>query len=112
MQIEEIALKISALPKANGTRGRVVVITQGSRPTIVAMNGRISSFSVPALDQAAIVDLNGAGDAFVGGFFSQLIKGETIQACVDAGNYAARTIIQRSGCTLPDVCDFTPTKSD
>lgn len=42
-----------------------------------------------------------AGDAFVGGFFSQLVLGKDIAECVRAGNYAACTIIQQSGCTLP-----------
>ena len=34
--IGEIALKLAALPKASGTRPRIVVITQGPHPTFVA----------------------------------------------------------------------------
>ena len=47
-----------------------------------------------------IVDLNGAGDAFVGGFLSQLYKCKDIKTCVNAANYAARQIIQTSGTKL------------
>ncbi|KAL5155384.1 Adenosine kinase 2 [Glycine soja] len=38
------------------------------------------------------------GDAFVGGFLSQLVQEKPIEECVRAGCYAANVIIQRSGC--------------
>lgn len=47
-----------------------------------------------------------AGDAFVGGFLSQLVCGKGIEECIRAGNYAANVIIQRSGCTYPAVPEF------
>jgi len=104
--IGEVALKISALPKASGTRPRITVITQGSQATVVAVLGKLLTFSVEVLPKELLVDTNGAGDAFVGGFLSQLIKGKPIEECVNAGHWAAKVIIQRSGCTFPDVCDF------
>ena len=48
---------------------------------------------------------NGAGDAFVGGFLSQLVSGKDVAECCRGGNFAANVIIQRSSCTFPD----TPT---
>ena len=48
----------------------------------------------------------GAGDAFVGGFLSQLVKGKEIADCVRAGHYASRVVIQQSGCTFPKECGF------
>jgi adenosine kinase len=53
-----------------------------------------------------LVDTNGAGDAFVGGFLSQLVLEKSIAECVRAGHFAARTIIQRSGCTFPKECNY------
>lgn len=47
-----------------------------------------------------------AGDAFVGGFISQLVQEKPIEECVRAGCYAANAIIQRSGCTYPEKPDF------
>lgn len=47
-----------------------------------------------------------AGDAFVGGFLSQLVAGKSIEECVRAGNYAANIVIQRSGCTFPECPEF------
>jgi adenosine kinase len=104
--LETIALKLAAQPKACGTRPRIVVFTQGSQPTIVAHEGTISTFAVDPLPVEMIVDTNGAGDAFVGGFISQLVQGKPISECVRAGHFAARTIIQRSGCSFPKECEF------
>ena len=95
-----VALYISALPKADG-RKRICVITQGSGATVVAAEGVVSTFEVPALSKELIVDANGAGDAFVGGFLAQIARGLDIAAAVKAGHYCARTILQVSGTALP-----------
>lgn len=101
MPLDEVAKKLSRLPKANGCRPRVVVFTQGCDPTIVAVGGKVFRYPVILLPKDKLVDTNGAGDAFVGGFMSQVVCGKDIPECVRAGNYAANTIIQRSGCTFP-----------
>lgn len=101
-----LALRIAALPKASGTRPRVVVITQGSGPTVVASLGKATLYSVESLANELIVDINGAGDSFVGGFASKLVQGDSLANCVRAGHWVARTVIQFPGCTYPRVCDF------
>jgi adenosine kinase len=70
-----IALKMSGLPKASGTRPRVVVITQGGQPTILSTLGQVTSYAVEPLANELLVDINGAGDAFVGGFIAKLVQG-------------------------------------
>ncbi|KAG2444193.1 hypothetical protein HYH02_009131 [Chlamydomonas schloesseri] len=107
LSLEQVALKMSRMPKANGSRPRVVVFTQGCDPTIVAVGGRVSKYPVMLLAKEQLVDTNGAGDAFVGGFMSQLVCGKDIAECCRAGNYAANTVIQRSGCTFPAKPTFT-----
>eukprot|EP01039_Chlorochromonas_danica_P008767 gene8767-9669_t len=101
-----IALKLAAQPKASGTRPRVVVFTQGAQATIVAANGEVQVFAVDPLPADKLVDTNGAGDAFVGGFLSQLVQDKPLSECVRAGHFASREIIQRSGCTFPKECSF------
>ena len=64
------------------------------------------SFPVESLGESQIVDTNGAGDAFVGGFLAQMAKGEGLDARVRCGIWAATTIIQRSGCSCPEKMDF------
>jgi len=114
--IEEIALRISALPGVRKDSPRMVVITHGKDPTIVSFRRRIYRFPVELLPREKLIDTNGAGDAFVGGFLSRLViyndmanlTFEQLSDCVNAGHYASREIIQRSGCTLPEVCAYRP----
>ena len=82
--MKDIAKKLSELSKKNSRRPRVVVITQGSDPTVLAISKQtyiskrtvkfrvlysagepIREFPVKKVDK--IVDTNGAGDSFVGG---------------------------------------------
>ncbi len=48
-----------------------------------------------------IVDLNGAGDAFLGGFLSQQMQGKTLSACCKCGNEIASVVIRNVGCSFP-----------
>jgi adenosine kinase len=104
--VEEIALKISQLPMAEGKQKRIAVITQGADPVVVAEDGKVKTFPVILLPKEKLVDTNGAGDAFVGGFLSQLVQGKSIEDSVKGGCYGANVIIQRSGCTYPEKPDF------
>jgi adenosine kinase len=70
--IGEIALYIAALPKKNGSRSRMVVFTHGALPTVIAKDGELTKVPVIPIEADAIVDTNGAGDAFVGGFMAQV----------------------------------------
>jgi len=100
----EIAKKIAALPlvsSGSAPRSRLVVITQGADPVIVVQNGEVTQYHVTKLASDKIVDTNGAGDAFVGGFLAQLALGKSIKDCVMCGIWAATEIIQQSGCTCP-----------
>ncbi|XP_068111481.1 adenosine kinase isoform X2 [Hyperolius riggenbachi] len=104
--IKEIARKAQALPKVNTKRPRVVVFTQGHEDTIMATADEVLSFPVIEIDQTKIVDTNGAGDAFVGGFLSQLLSDKPLEECIRAGHYSAHVVIRRAGCTLPEKPDF------
>ncbi|KAI0235275.1 adenosine kinase [Massospora cicadina] len=75
--IKEIALKVAALHKKNN-RPRLVVFTQGKESTIVVENGKVREFPVLPIDPEEINDTNGAGDAFVGGFLSEYVKGSPV----------------------------------
>lgn len=97
---KEIALKISKLPKQNENRSRLVVLTQGVDPVIVAKDGSVVEYPVECLPLEKLVDTNGAGDAFVGGFLAQYIQGQDLDVCIKCAIWAARHIIQRSGCTF------------
>jgi len=104
--VKEIALKTAALPKEDEGRPRIVVFTQGEHPTIIVQDGKATEYPVIPLKEGELVDTNGAGDAFVGGFLAQLIQKHPIAECVRAGNYAANVIIKRAGCTFPEKPDY------
>uniref|UniRef100_A0A4X1SQ14 Adenosine kinase n=2 Tax=Sus scrofa TaxID=9823 RepID=A0A4X1SQ14_PIG len=104
--IKEIAKKTQALPKVNSKRQRIVIFTQGRDDTILATESEVTAFAVLDQDQKEIVDTNGAGDAFVGGFLSQLVFDKPLTECIRAGHYAASVIIRRTGCTFPEKPDF------
>jgi len=99
--ILEIAVKITQLPKVNTKRQRVVVITRGAHGTIVAHDGVAKEHPILKIAPEKIVDTNGAGDAFVGGFLSQLIQEKPIEHCLKGGHFSASVIIQHPGCTFP-----------
>lgn len=101
-----IAKNLSALPKASGVHPRVVVFTQGSEPTIVSVGGVCTEYPVEALSKELIVDTNGAGDAFVGGFLAAIVEKKSIAEACRQGTFAARTVIQFSGCCFPKTCNF------
>ncbi|CAH0482020.1 unnamed protein product [Peronospora belbahrii] len=104
--VQEIALKTAQLEKASGSRCRTVVFTQGADPTVVVHQGKVHTFDVPKMPASSIIDTNGAGDAFVGGFISRLVLGLPLVQCVKAGHWAAQVVLTRSGCTFPQDCGY------
>merc|ERR1711988_2031884 len=62
---------------------------------------------IPSTKKEKLIDTNGAGDAYVGGFLAALSKGLDMAACCKAGAYAASVIVQHSGCTYPAKPDYT-----
>ncbi|KAK6055393.1 hypothetical protein COOONC_07108 [Cooperia oncophora] len=88
------------------SKPRTVIFTQGADPVIVAIGSKLTLYPVPTVPKENIVDTNGAGDAFVGGFLAQYIQNKSIEEAVNCGNYAAGEIIQKHGCTVPSVCKY------
>ncbi|KAL3866339.1 hypothetical protein ACJMK2_043645 [Sinanodonta woodiana] len=104
--IKEMARLTAQLPKLNSSRKRIVVFTQGRAPTIVAHDGKVTEVAVVPVEPKLIKDTNGCGDAFVGGFLSQLVKGKPLSECLRCGSYASRVVIQHFGCNFPPEPDF------
>ena len=99
---------LSKTAKKNINRKRIVVITCGPYPAYVSeydfINDQISfsgSFQPVEVPEGSIVDTNGAGDAFAGGFLSQLVINKSLEECVRVAHWAASIIIQERGCQIP-----------
>jgi adenosine kinase len=97
--IPTIAKHLANLPKTNSKRKRVAIVTQGTDPTIVAVQGEddVKTFPVHQIDSKEIVDTTGAGDAFAGGFFAGIAKGEKLEAAVDMGQWLAAQSLRELG---------------
>nr|CAD7441411.1 unnamed protein product [Timema bartmani]CAD7460042.1 unnamed protein product [Timema tahoe] len=104
--LSEIALKITQLPKLNTKRKRIVIITNGNNPVLLAKDGIVNEFPVKQLLETQVVDTNGAGDAFVGGFLAQLVQGKSLETCIRCGIWTATHVVQRSGCTFDQTQHF------
>ncbi|XP_014483891.1 PREDICTED: adenosine kinase 2 [Dinoponera quadriceps] len=103
---KQVALKISQIEKINGKRKRIVVITQGCEAVLVAEDGTVTEYPVIKLPEEKVVDTNGAGDAFVGGFLAQLVQSKSMETCIKCGIWAATEIVQMSGCTYEGKPNF------
>lgn len=103
---KQIALNIAKMEKINDRRKRIVVITQGAKAILLAKDGTVTEYPVTKLPEEKVVDTNGAGDAFVGGFIAQLIQDKNIETCIKCGIWAATQIVQRSGCTYEGKPNF------
>ncbi|KAK7202954.1 adenosine kinase [Myxozyma melibiosi] len=104
--VTEIAKAIAVLPKANAKRPRHVVITQGADSTVVvtADSTGVTSSKVYAINPIAaseIVDTNGAGDSFAGGFVGSLVGGKSFDEAVDVGHWLASWTVRLNGPAYP-----------
>jgi len=107
--VEANSLAIHRLLKPK--EGRLMIVTCGKSPvTITKYDYKNKQFEfvlrqyVPLVHSEEIVDTNGCGDSFVGGFLSQYIQGKDLSACAKAGNSAAIVVIKQVGCTYPEEC--------
>ncbi|KAK3725511.1 adenosine kinase [Vermiconidia calcicola] len=101
--IPTIAKHLANLPKTNSKRKRTAIVTQGTDPTIVAVQGEddVRSFPVHAMGENEITDTTGAGDAFAGGFMAGVAKGETLDKCIDMGSWLAALSLRELGPAYP-----------
>ena len=95
--IPTIARSIATLPKSNASRPRTAIITQGPDSTVVVAAAdpeKPKIFPVTRLEDGQIVDTNGAGDAFAGGFLGALVSGKTVDEAVLAGHKLGGMCVQ------------------
>ncbi|KAF2843663.1 Ribokinase-like protein [Patellaria atrata CBS 101060] len=104
--VTEIAKSMAKLPKQNTKRPRTVVITQGTEPTVAAVykdgaEVEVHTFPVHPIDKTKIVDTNGAGDAFAGGFAAGVVMGRSLEEAMHMGQWLAKLSIQELGPQYP-----------
>ncbi|EDW80500.2 uncharacterized protein Dwil_GK11532 [Drosophila willistoni] len=104
--IFEIGKRMQSLPKDNG-RPRVIMITDDICPVLCFQeNEKILEYPVPKLSKKDIVDTNGCGDAFVGGFLSQLVQKMPLDYCIRTGIFASHQVIRVVGVQIDKMPNF------
>ncbi|PNY24803.1 Adenosine kinase [Tolypocladium capitatum] len=96
---KDVVVHLANLPKKNTNRKRIAIVTQGTEPTLVAIQGDegIEEFPVHAIEADKINDTNGAGDAFAGGLLAGIMEGQPLATSIDMGQWLARLSIQELG---------------
>lgn len=74
-----------------------IIITNGTYPTIHAINGNILSQNVQLVSPEEIADSVGAGDAFTAGFLVRYLTDQDIFSCIKLGHILAAEILKLSG---------------
>jgi len=102
LTVPQIAAKVIGDKKLSQQGRQIVCFTQGKEPTVIYTSDE-GELLVPVapIDGSLIIDTNGAGDAFVGGFLAMLAQGKPLKRCAEVGNYTAGVVIQHSGCQYP-----------
>ncbi|KAL7423337.1 adenosine kinase [Cryptotrichosporon argae] len=108
--LSQVATTLAAFPKSNASRPRLIIITQGPESTLVASSSPSGSLHNLALTDAnpktypvakladdKIVDTNGAGDMFAGGFLGALALGKSLDECVEVGHRLGQMCVGQIG---------------
>lgn len=100
---KDVVKLLANLPKKNTRRKRIAIVTQGTQPTLVAIQGEdeIREYPVHPIDEALITDTNGAGDAFAGGLVAGIVEGRPLETCIDMGQWLAKLSLQELGPSYP-----------
>jgi len=98
---------IANFANPNGIK-RKVIITQGPDPayTYEAESDETHEWPVLPIKKDEIVDLNGAGDAYMGGFIAALAHNKPLAKCMEAANACAHQILQVPGTQYPKTCNI------
>lgn len=77
---------------------RIVIVTLGADGAIVSVENEIHD--VPAYKPEKLVDPTGAGDAFIGAFLTEYVRGEDCAWCSHVGSAAASLVVEAIGPTF------------
>ncbi|MCL1623460.1 adenosine kinase [Moraxella sp. Tifton1] len=81
--------------KSLGKLAGLVVITNGSEPTLIANQGDV--ISVPSMTIDKVVDTNGAGDNYAGAFLYALTRNHAPDLCGQLAAHVAASVVAQFG---------------
>jgi len=87
----------SAIKAVRDQGVRIVIVTLGAEGALVSVQDAIHK--VPAYTSEKCVDPTGAGDAFIGAFLAEYVRGEDCSWCSHVGSAAASLVVEGIGPT-------------
>jgi len=75
-----------------------VIVTLGAKGALLSIEG--TKYNIPAYQCEKIVDPTGAGDAFIGGFLAEYVRGEDSLWCACVGSAASSFVVETFGPTF------------
>jgi adenosine kinase len=113
--IDVVTEKLASLPLAEGKQPRIAIVTCGPDDTVVCYKEKVYHIAPIPVPHDLLVDTNGAGDSFAGGFIAEYLKyallgreitEDELFRCVDSAHYCARKVIGVVGCRFPGKPSF------
>jgi sugar/nucleoside kinase (ribokinase family) len=77
---------------------KIAIVTLGSDGAVVSVGN--TTYKIPACTPEKIVDVTGAGDAFMGGFLAEYVYGENYLRCACVGSASASLVVEGIGPTF------------
>jgi sugar/nucleoside kinase (ribokinase family) len=88
----------SAIKAVHDYGVETVIVTLGMRGAVLSVEETI--YKIPAYKSKKLVDPTGAGDAFIGGFLAEYIRGENLLWCACVGSATASLVVEAAGPTF------------
>lgn len=99
LQILDQMIGVSALKKRMRDKQSIIATLGGDGVELITCSNQ-KHYSVHAVEEPAIIDSNGAGDAFKSGFYVGLSRTNNIQTAIEYGAILGSHIIQKQGALL------------
>jgi len=84
-----------AARKIHDHGAKIVIVTQGLRGSTLLFEGVF--YNVPACKPKVVLDPTGAGDAYIGAFLAEYLRGEDPYWCACVGSAAASFVVEGVG---------------
>ncbi|MEM3565832.1 MAG: PfkB family carbohydrate kinase [Candidatus Bathyarchaeia archaeon] len=88
----------SAIKAVHDLGVEIVIVTMGMKGAVLSMGG--AAYKIPVYKPNKLVDPTGAGDAFIGGFLAEYVRGKEALWCACVGSAVASTVVEGVGPTF------------
>ncbi|MEM1553218.1 MAG: PfkB family carbohydrate kinase [Candidatus Bathyarchaeia archaeon] len=88
----------SAIKAVHDFGAEIVIVTMGMKGAVLSIGGE--AYEIPVFTPNKFVDPTGAGDAFIGGFLAEYVRGKEALWCACVGSAVASTVVERVGPTF------------